>query len=69
MSIAKLTIERRVALREFQELYGDDWQNVMLEFHYGRPNYRAEHLLHYIRQIRNYITADPCLLPDLREEV
>ncbi len=58
----KMTQERIDAVREFAEIYGDRWQEVMVEFHMGRPSSDGMHILHFIRQIRNYVTPDPAQL-------
>ena len=67
-TIPEMTDAQRAALAEFQTTYGEDWQDTMINFHLGKPEYRCLHLMHFVRQIRNGVTANPTELPDLRAE-
>lgn len=76
----RLTSDLSRDLRAFQVLFGEDWRPAMLEYHYGRPEQsrrylklqtpaavaQSRDLIPSIRKIRNYVTADPGALPDLR---
>lgn len=51
-------------LRSFQNLYGDSWKAAMKRYHNGSewdPQFGPP-----LRRLRNLITGDPDLLPDLR---
>ncbi len=61
----ELTTELAAALKAFAERYGDRWRDVLAEYHAGRP--RHDDFIAPMRVIRNTITPNPALLPDLRE--
>ncbi len=63
-----LNEEQAAALKEFQGIYGDKWQQELYRFNLGTPSQPAVHLLGLLRQIRNSVTGNPGNLPDLREE-
>jgi hypothetical protein len=59
-------------LRAFQDHYGDRWPHVLTLYHMGRPAAAPdgghEDLIGPMRQLRNNLTADADLIPDLRTE-
>ena len=63
----RMTPEMKTAVREFIELYGDDWQAEMTRFHMGRPSQKGMHLMSFIRQIRNNVSANPADLAQYAE--
>lgn len=63
----KLTNEQREGLRKFQEIYGDEWREVLDDHHRGlQQDNRGRDVAHLIRQIRNSVTPNARDLPDLR---
>ena len=64
----EMTEDQIRCLKAIQEQCGSEWQDVVMDFHLGKPKYITGEpdAVAFIRQIRNGITSNPHLLPDLR---